>query len=116
MSEPTIPPHLPAPDAAERADVARSVVGLFPLQPGAVKATLESLLDDPSAAVRTAVADALDVIAHRNPIVALDWAEEWAGPAPSDVRVQLLRHGLRSLRTAGNARAFRVTDHVDYQR
>lgn len=115
--QPRIP--LAQPDASDprvRADVARSSVGLFPLEPGAAKTLLEALLDDESAVVRTAVADALAEIGARDAGIALDWAEEWAGADPDDRRVQLLRHGLRHLRAAGIARAFRVTDRLDYQR
>lgn len=101
-------------DPAVRASAVRAVPEMLADDLPASRALLQPLLDDPVPTVRTAVADALDDIARRDPELALAIAEEWAGSDPSDLRQQLLRHGLRSLRIAGDARALRLMNDYGY--
>ena len=74
--------------------------------PGPNLPLLHALVDDESAYVRRSVANHLNDISKDHPDVALDLAEQWLerGEGPQWV----VRHGLRSLVKAGDARALEL--------
>ena len=79
----------------------------FQKDPSPVLELLEVLRDDPEEYVRRSVANNLNDISKDHPERAVDVAERWWVDA-SDDRRRLVRHALRTLIKAGNARALAV--------
>ena len=79
----------------------------FQEDPSPVLELLEVLRDDPEEYVRRSVANNLNDISKDHPERAVDVAERWWVDAGEDRR-RLVRHALRTLVKAGNARAIAV--------
>jgi len=79
----------------------------FDRDPSPVLALLTALRDDPSEYVRRSVANHLNDLTKADAPRVLALAEAWREGAP-EARVKLLRHALRSLVKAGDARALAV--------
>ena len=79
----------------------------FQADPSPVLDLLELLRDDPEEYVRRSVANNLNDISKDHPEWAVDVAERWWADASGDRR-RLVRHALRTLVKAGNARALAV--------
>ena len=79
----------------------------FQKDPSPVLELLEVLRDDPEEYVRRSVANNLNDISKDHPERAVDVAERWWVDASEDRR-RLVRHALRTLVKAGNARALAV--------
>lgn len=76
----------------------------FVADPRPVLPILEALRDDESEYVRRSVANNLNDIAKDNPDLVLDLCERWLADASAE-RAALVRHALRTLVKAGDARA-----------
>jgi len=72
---------------------------------------LDELRDDPSAYVRRSVANHLGDIAKDHPALAMDTAERWLADGGDHVKA-VVRHGLRALIKAGDARALRLIGYA----
>lgn len=77
----------------------------FVAEPRPALALLERLRDDPVLYVQKSVANHLNDVAKDHPALVLEIAERWMAEEPTPARRWIVRHGLRNLIKAGNARA-----------
>ncbi|MDT0329149.1 DNA alkylation repair protein [Nocardiopsis lambiniae] len=77
----------------------------FVTDPGPVLEVLESLRNDPSAYVRTSVANNLNDVSRDHPDRVLDLAERWLRESPTPETAWTVRHALRTLVKKGDQRA-----------
>jgi len=86
----------------------------FVADPSPVVRLLEVLKDDPSEYVRRSVANNLNDIAKNHPDLVANIAQNWMADASAD-RKRLIRHGLRTLIKAGNAKALQALGYAPAQ-
>lgn len=82
----------------------------FEADPRPALALLESLRDDPSEYVRRSVANHLNDVGKRHPVLLLETARRWLDGATAERR-RLVRHALRSLVKGGDRTALALLGH-----